>query len=243
MLQTHTLSREDMDELLKTLFPNPKKHGTNRRIVLEAAALAYYQQSKHFICYLITDDAPQFNLLALHHALCWIHEGRHYKKLNPIYDTNRKILNTFLEQFWDYYQALTSYKEAPSQEMAQQLSTQFDALFATITGYDALDQRIAITRTKKNALLLVLDHPFLPLHNNGSELGTRMQARIRDINFQTVSANGTKCKDTFCTIIQTARKLGVNIYQYIYDRVARKFELPSLADMILLKAEQIPKPA
>ena len=107
------------------------------------------------------------------------------------------------------------------------LSTQFDVLFATTTGYDALDQRISITRTKKN----------------GSELGTRMQARIRDIHFQTVSENGTKCKDTFCTIIQTARKLGVNIYQYIYDRVARKFEMTSLADMILLKAEQIPKPA
>jgi len=40
-------------------------------------------------------------------------------------------------------------------------------------------------------------HPFLPLHNNASELGTRFQARIRDINFQTVSKNGTKSKDTF----------------------------------------------
>ena len=96
-----------MDELLKALFPNPKKHGTNRRIVLEAAALAYYQQSRHFIRYLITDDAPQFNLLALHHAVCWIHEGRHYKKLNHFADINRKILDTFLEQFWDYYQAST----------------------------------------------------------------------------------------------------------------------------------------
>lgn len=242
LLQTQALSREEMDELLKTLFPNPKKHGTNRRMVLEAAALAYYQQSKYFIHYLITDDAPQFNLLALHHALCWIHEGRHYKKLTPLADMNRKILDTFLEQFWDYYQALLRYKEAPTQEIAQQLSVRFDALFATTTGYDALDQRIAITRTKKNALLLVLDYPFLPLHNNGSELGTRMQARIRDINLQTVSANGTKCKDTFCTIIQTARKLGVNIYQYLYDRVARKFEMPSLADMILLKGQQIQKP-
>lgn len=242
MLKTNALSREDMDELLKTLFPNPKKHGTNRRIVLEAAALAYYQQSKHFIRYLITDDAPQFNLLALHHALCWIHEGRHYKKLNPFADVNRKTLDAFLEQFWDYYQALLKYKAVPSQKMAQQLSMQFDVLFATTTGYDALDQRIAMTRTKKAALLLVLEYPFLPLHNNGSELGTRMQARIRDINFQTVSLNGTKCKDTFCTLVQTARKMGVNFYQYIYDRVARKFEMPSLAEMILLKTEQVPKP-
>ena len=242
MLLDNVLNREDMDKWLKTLFPNPTKQGNNRRIILEAAALAYYTQSKHFIRHLITDDAPQFNLLALHHTLCWIHEGRHYKKLNPFIDMNRKILDDFLERFWNYYQALLAYKAAPSQEMAQQLSMQFDDLFATITGYESLDQRIAITRGKKNALLLVLEYPFLPLHNNASELGTRMQARIRDINFQTVSSDGTKCKDTFCTIVQTARKLGVNVYQYLYDRVARKFEMVSLADLILLKAELVPKP-
>jgi hypothetical protein len=101
--------------------------------------------------------------------------------------------------------------------MAKQLSTQFDYLFSTTTGYDALDQRIAMTRTKKDALLLVLDHPFLPLHNNASELGTRVQARIRDINLQTVSVNGTKSKDTFATVVQTARKMSVNVYNYIYD--------------------------
>lgn len=73
------------------------------------------------------------------------------------------------------------------QLIGQQLSMQFDTLFAT-------------TRAKKQALVLVLDHPFLPLHNNGSELGARSQARIRNINFQTVSPNGTKSKDMFATI-------------------------------------------
>jgi hypothetical protein len=242
MLHIQVMTREEIDNLLQTLFPNPKKHSTNRRIVLESTALAYYQQSEHYIRYLITDDAPQFNKLALHHALCWIHEGRHYKKLNPFSDMNRKILDTFLEQFWNYYHALLTYKEAPSQEMTQQLSRQFDNLFITKTGYDALDQRIAMTHTKRNALLLVLEHPFLPLHNNASELGARVQTRIRDINFQTVSVNGTKSKDTFATIVQTAKKLEVNIYQYLYDRVSRTFEMPSLAEMILLKAQQFPKP-
>tara|TARA_B110000503_G_scaffold64772_1_gene101965 strand:- start:415 stop:654 length:240 start_codon:yes stop_codon:yes gene_type:complete len=35
--------------------------------------------------------------------------------------------------------------------------------------------------------------------------------------------NGTKTKDTFTTIVQTTRKLGVNIYHYIYDRISKKF--------------------
>lgn len=185
----------------------------------------------------MTDDAPQFNKLALDHVLCWIHEGRHYKKLNPFSDMIQKILDAFLEQFWDFYHALLTYKAAPSQSMTQQLSMQFDTLFVTTTGYDILAQRIAKTRAKKQALLLVLDHPFLPLHNNGSELGARFQARIRDINFQTISPNGTKSKDTFATIVLTARKLKVNVYQYIYDRVTKKFEMPSLAELILLKAQ------
>ncbi|BCA96494.1 hypothetical protein TUM19329_28550 [Legionella antarctica] len=240
MLHAQPLTRESIDSLMGTLFPNPKKHSTNRRIILESAALAYYQHSKYFIHYLMTDDAPQFNKLALHHALCWIHEGRHYKKLTPFSDMNQNILAVFLEQLWDFYHALLTYKTAPSQSMAQQLSMQFDTLFATTTGYDVLDQRIAKTRAKKQALLLVLDHPFLPLHNNASELGTRFQARIRDINLQTVSQNGTKSKDTFATIVQTARKLKVNVYQYIYDRVTKKFEMPSLAELILLKVRQVP---
>lgn len=240
MLHAQPLTRQAIDSLLGSLFPNPKKHSTNRRIILESAGLAYYQHSQYFIHYLMTDDAPQFNRLALHHALCWIHEGRHYKKLNPFSGMNQKILDAFLEQFWDLYHALLTYKAGPSQSMAQQLSMQFDTLFATTTGYDVLDQRIAKTRAKKQALLLVLDHPFLPLHNNASELGTRFQARIRDINFQTVSPNGTKSKDTFATIIQTARKMKVNVYQYIYDRVTKKFEMPSLAELILLKAQKVP---
>lgn len=243
MLRAQPLTRRDIDALLQSLFPNPKKHKTNRRVVLESAALAWYQQSEYYIQYLMTDDAPQFNKLALHHILCWIHEGRHYKKLNPLSDINRNILTIFLNQFWDYYDTLLTYKEAPSLEMATQLSLQFDNLFATTTGYDALDQRIVLTRAKKTELLLVLDHPFLPIHNNGSELGARVQARIRDINLQTVSENGTKSKDTFATLVQTSRKMGVNFYRYVYDRLTKKFEMPSLAELILLKSQHILKPS
>jgi len=149
----------------------------------------------------MSDDAPQFNRLALYHGLCWVHEGRHYKKLNPLSELNKGILKAFLEQFWDYYAALLLYKENPSKPMAEQLSEQFDSLFAITTGYDALDMRIEMTRKKKKALLLVLAHPILPLHNNGAELGARVQTRIRDINLQTISDEGTKCKDTFAIIV------------------------------------------
>ena len=91
--------------------------------------------------------------------------------------------------------------------------------------------------------MLVLEHPFLPTHHNGYEFGTRVQARIRDIYYQTVSENGIKSKDTFATLVQTSRKMGVNFYRYVYDRLTKKFEMPSLAELILLKSQQILKPS
>jgi hypothetical protein len=238
LLQSEPLTHTEMDAMLKQLFPNPKKHSANRKAILESAALAYYQQSAYFIQYLMCDDAPQFNRLGLYHALCWVHEGRHYKKLTPFSDLNRKVLDAFLEQFWDYYHALLAYKKNPSDISALHLSEQFDSVFSITTGYEALDCRIAMTRTKKKALLLVLEHPFLPLENNSAELGARVQARIRDINLQTISKEGTDAKDTFATIVQTARKLGVNIYHYIYDRISKKFEMVSLAEIILIKSQE-----
>ena len=85
---------------------------------------------------------------------------------------------------------------------------------------------------KKESLLLVLVFPFLPLQNNPAELGAHVQTRMRDINLQTVGENGTKTKDTFTTIVQTSKKLGVNIYDYIYDRISQKFAMTSLANLI-----------
>ena len=233
IIKVGTISSNELDDILIRMFTNPKKYRTNRRIIREATAIVYYQGSKYAIENLISDDAPQFNKITKRQALCWIHEGRHYKKLNPLVIAHQNSLDAFIEKYWDYYGLLLEYKQKPLKTIATKLSKEFDDLFSTVTGYDALDERIAITLSKKDSLLLVLKLPFLPLHNNPAELGARAQARMRDINLQTISANGTKTKDTFATIVQTARKLGVNVYNYLYDRVSKTFEMPSLADLIL----------
>ena len=236
MAREGSLTRNEMDDLLMQIFPNPKKHSTNRRIIREAAAIVYYHASEFAIEHLICDDAPQFNKIAKHKSLCWIHEGRHYKKLDPIFLLHRIFLNNFIEQFWNYYEMLLIYQKTPSAFAAQELSEKFDTLFTTKTGYEALDDRIVATFAKKEFLLLVLKFPFLLLHNNPAELGARVQARMRDINLQTISENGTKTKDTFSTIVQTARKLGVNIYHYIYDRISKNYSMASLSDLIVEKS-------
>jgi hypothetical protein len=88
--------------------------------------------------------------------------------------------------------------------------------------------------------LQVLELPQLPLHNNAAELGARVQARARDVSFQTRSEKGTRIKDTFMTINQTAKKLGVNFYDYVYDRVTGQFKLLSLAELITQQAQALP---
>ncbi len=40
----------------------------------------------------------------------------------------------------------------------------------------------------------------------------------------------------YLTIVQTAKKLGVSAYEYIYDRVSKRFRLPSLAELIRAKS-------
>lgn len=204
----------------------------------EACAIAYYRQQPDFpvIHTLLADDAPQFKLLTQHRGLCWVHDGRLYAKLTPLVPSHQGALADFRGRYWSYYTELRKYQREPSPERKAGLSKEFDTLFSTATGYEALDDRIAKTLGKKTELLRVLDLPQLPLHNNDAELAARVQARFRDVSYQTRSAAGTKIKDTFMTINQTAKKLGVSFYDYVYDRVSGRFEMPSLAELITQRA-------
>jgi len=226
------LTQERIDALLKEIFPDPRKHKTNRKIIMEASAIAAYQALPHAINTLLSDNAPQFQEITEFLASCWIHEGRHYKKLTPCFTLHKIYVEKFLARFWQYYKALLKYKTSPSAASSKRLSKRFDTLFSTKTGYDELDKRISLTKSRKESLLLVLKYPELPLHNNASELGARAQARKRDISLHTINLKGTEAKDTLMTIVETAKKHGVNIYDYFYDRMTQKYEMPSLANLI-----------
>ena len=201
---------------------------------------AYHAQLEFPVIRLvICDDAPQFKLVTEELALCWIHDGRHYKKLVPYVAHHRKLLDTFQKRYWAFYDQLLDYREHPTTQDRVRLAGEFDELFSTVTGYDALDKRIAKTKAKKLFLLMVLEHPEIPLHNNSAELGARRRVRKRKISFGTRTEDGKKARDTFATLAATAKKQGVSFYQYIYDRVSGAYEMPSLADLIARQAEQL----
>ena len=115
----------------------------------------------------------------------------------------------------------------------------FDTLFGTKTGYELPDERIRLTREKQAALLRVLTHPELPLHNNAAELGARGRVRKRDGSLGARSAAGVQAWDTFQTLCATARKLGIRFYGWVPDRVSETNAMPSLAEVIEERAGQL----
>jgi Transposase IS66 family len=103
---------------------------------------------------------------------------------------------------------LLAYREQPTPEEAARLEGEFEALFSTVTGYTALDERIAKTRAKKRCLLMVLVHPEIPLHNNPAELGARARVRKRDVSFGPRTRDGAKAWDTFMTLAEGRVPIG-----------------------------------
>lgn len=209
-----------------------------RTALEQAAAIVYYrhQTAVPVVRTLVCDDAGQFKLLTEKLALCWIHEGRHYEKLSPVAGRHAAALAAFQDRFWNYYAALQDYRAGPTEAWAARLRVDFDALFATRTGYDALDERIAKSQAKRDELLTVLSEPAVPLHNNASELGARVSARRRDVSLHSRSPRGARAMDIFTTLVQTLKKLGLSAYAYLRDRLSGALQLPPLAHSILQAA-------
>ena len=227
-----TLTQEQFESELLSIFPDKNKNLNVQKRITEACAIAGYRDYITKISVLICDDAPQFKQITEELALCWVHEGRHYNKLSPIYSGHRELLDSFISEFWDFYTELKNYKENPVATKKEAILEKFNNLFSVKTKYDDLDERITKTFAKKNELLRILDKPYLPLHNNPAEHEVRVEKRKQDISFQTRTTAGTKIKDAGMTIVQTAKKLGVNCYEYFLDRISGFFKMISLAELI-----------
>jgi hypothetical protein len=213
----------------------------HRNAVLSATAVAAYHAERgvSIVQTLVCDDAPQFKWLTRWLALCWVHEGRHYKKLEPVIILHQRLLNEFLTRFWAYYDQLLVYRQRPTTVDAVRLEAEFDVLFGTSSGYAELDKRMAITLAHKDSLLLVLKFPELPLHNNPAELGARGRVRKRDVSFGPRTENGRQAWDTFMTLAATTKKLNISFYEYVRDRILKKNAIPPLSELIQIAAHEL----
>ena len=231
-------SENKVDEFLDEHLP--KLGAKQRKLIKDGLAIAAYraQTACSVVELLVCDDAPQSNWLTAELALCWIHEYRHYKKLIPCLPHHLKTLETCKEDFWKLYRRMLAYRQNPNQRDAHCLQAEFEQLFEQTSGYQQLDERKALTLAKKDHLLMVLSHPEILLHNNPAELGARQRVRKRDVSLQARTPEGIRAWDTFQTLVATAKKLEVNIYQYFHDCIAQTNLLPRLATLIEERAKQ-----
>ena len=183
---------------------------------------------------IVSDDAGQFHILC--HALCWIHAERVLAKLVGFNDDQRAALEQVRTVVWELYRDLKAYKAAPTKKVRRALDRRFDALCATRTCFVSLNHALDRMAKNKPELMLVLERPELPLHNNLSEGDIREYVKRRKISGGTRSDDGRRGRDTFASLKKTCRKLGVSFWKYLADRIGGENLIPGLPTLIEARA-------
>ena len=88
---------------------------TTKKKVLEDCAIFVYHEMADIpvVSTLLSDDARQFKHLTYHHAFCWIHDEKNYKKLRSIVPYYKEKLETFLDRYWNFYFKFYNFKSNP----------------------------------------------------------------------------------------------------------------------------------
>lgn len=183
---------------------------------------------------IVSDDAGQFNVLL--HSLCWIHAYRAIDKIVPLSDQATKDLEKVKDQIWQLYEGLKAYKQTPTPADKTRLTAMFDEIFTQKT--NSISLNIALNRIydNKTELLLVLERPDIPLHNNGAENAIREYVKKRKISGGTRSSTGRQCRDTFISLKKTCRKLGISFWEYLKDRIENIGAIADLSEMVRQQA-------
>jgi hypothetical protein len=193
------------------------EHGVNRDLVI------------------VSDDAGQFDVLR--HALCWIHAERLLAKLVGFNDPQREALEQVRSVVWQLYADLKAYQLAPTAPAKQALQERFDVLCTTPTCFTSLNLALKRMHRNKAELLLVLERPDLPLHNNLSESDIREYVKRRKISGGTRSDDGRRGRDTFASLKKTCRKHGISFWTYLLDRIRGAGRIPPLPALIEARAQ------
>jgi hypothetical protein len=127
---------------------------------------------------------------------------------------------------------LKKYRENPTATKRQRLESDFDTVFLKQSKWPELNDVMNAIHQKKSDLLLVLEHPEVPLHNNLSENDIRQFAKLRKISGSSRSELGRRCRDTFLSLKTTCRKLAISFREFLQDRINGLNEIPPLGDII-----------
>ena len=186
---------------------------------------------------MVSDDARQFWNLTKIHALCWIHDIRHYRKLNPLLEVHRNELKDFLKKSWLLYYDFNDYRKNPDPNIKKKLKKRIVDHFTSESSYAELDWRKERTMENMDRLLVALDFPFVPLHNNDIEIAVREPVIKKSISDGTRSEEGRIAWENMLSIQDTCRKLDISFYGYLKDRFSGRNEIPRLDEIVSEKAK------
>jgi hypothetical protein len=181
---------------------------------------------------IVSDGAGQFKIAE--HALCWVHAERLIHKLDTFCDEHVQAKERIRARVWRLYTDLKAYRQAPAPRRAAGLRRRFDAIFSAETGFATLDRLLARLHAQKDELLMVLKHPEIPLHTNGSENDIRCQVTRRKISAGTRSNAGRDARDAFLGLMKTCAKHPISFWDYLGSRlgVPDARAIPRLAELI-----------
>ncbi len=180
----------------------------------------------------VSDGAGRFRVDR--HGLCWVHAERLVHKLDTFTDAHRAAQQRVRSLIWWFYSDLKAYRRDPTPARKAALRARFDRIFKRRTGFATLDRLLARLRANKSQWLMVLDHPAIPLHTNGSENDIRCHVTKRKVSGGTRSDAGRDCRDTFLGIAKTCAKLGFSFRDYLGARlaVAGNTAVPYLPELV-----------
>jgi hypothetical protein len=154
----------------------------------------------------------------------------------PYHDEHRAVIERIRAQIWELYQDLKAYRQRRAADQKPPLEARFEALCGQQTGYPRLDGVLREMRDHRADLLRELERLEVPLHNNAEESDIREYVKNRKVSGGTRGAAGWRCRDTFTSLKKMCRKLGVNFWDYLRDRVRGLGQIPRLAELIRQRA-------
>ena len=223
--------------LLPTLHERRRRHPCKARFRLAGCAFAGrvsnpLERDERFqvIAILLSRTSP---------VASWIHAERLVHKLETFTDQQRAAQQRVRALIWQLYADLKDYRSSPTPCRRDQLRARFDYIFCLHTGFATLDRLLKRLHANKDELLMVLDHPEIPLHTNGSENDIRCHVTRRKVSAGTRSDIGRDCRDALLGIAKTCSKLGIAFWDYLGARlgVCGGPSVPQLPDLIRCRGQ------
>jgi hypothetical protein len=223
-------NKDDWNNMLITSYISRSNYQT----FTEAAMLGYlnYKERLNPDLIVLSDNAGQFKIG--NNAACWVHAERILTAIIARDEHLKSLKEYKLKQFWLLYRYIDVKRNKATRypHIRRRAEWLFDHLCEPPETKSAIAKPLKNLKKMKTELLLCVDNPNIPMHNNQCESDIRDYVIKRNISGSTRSYEGLQSRDTFLSLKKTARKQGVSFWYYLGDRLTNQSTSPSLSELV-----------